>query len=225
MVKRRQAYVDKDNAVACCERWLATVRASVAPRPWLELVPATCALVIVDMLRYFADPEGRCFLPATRVATPRITDLLAAWRRQDGTVIFTRHGHRDPADLGMLGRFYTDHIRCDEPDAEIIAELQPAPGEAVLHKTTYDAFLGTELEALLRASGCRQVLVVGVLTHLCCETTARAAFCRGFEVYLAVDALASSSEGLHLGSLHGLADGVAVLHSTAEVLSRCRDQR
>jgi isochorismate hydrolase len=65
------------------------------------------------------------------------------------------------------------------------------------------------------------VLITGVLTHMCCETTARAAFCRGHEVYLPADATASSSEDRHLGSLLAMADACAVILDTEEVLARC----
>ena len=88
----------------------------------------------------------------------------------------------------------------------------------MLGKETYDAFIGTELESLLGERGLDQVLVTGVLTHMCCETTARSAFCRGFEVYVAADATATSSEERHLGSLLSMADAVAVITSTEEVL-------
>ncbi|MFC1540391.1 cysteine hydrolase, partial [Gemmatimonadota bacterium] len=93
------------------------------------------------------------------------------------------------------------------------------------HKNTYDAFLDTPLQLVLEEKGIEQVLVTGVLTHMCCETTARSAFCRGFEVYVAVDAMASKSEEHHLGSLHSMADSVAVMMSTREILAdRAQDQ-
>ena len=88
----------------------------------------------------------------------------------------------------------------------------------MVRKTTYDAFLNTELEDILGSAGVDQVLVTGVLTHMCCETTARSAFCRGFEVYVAADATASSREELHLGSLVSMADSVAVIVGSEEVL-------
>ena len=125
----------------------------------------------------------------------------------------------------MFGRFFSDHIRYHEPDSRLIDELAPKPSEPVIHKTTYDAFFGTKLDTLLQQHHLDQVLVTGVLTHLCCDTTARAAFCRGFEVYIAADATASSTEQLHVGALLGLADGVAVIQSTREILGTCNTQK
>jgi bifunctional isochorismate lyase/aryl carrier protein len=200
------------------DRWLAELRRRLPPRPHLRPSLDRAALVIVDMLRYFCSPVGRSFLPDTVPIVPRIAALLARWREREGLIVYTRHGHQGEHDLGMLGRFWSDYIRRDEPQSEIVAELAPRPGEPVLHKTTYDAFLGTGLEELLRQAGKDQVVVTGVLTHMCCETTARSAFCRGFEVYLPADALASSDEAHHSASLSNLADAVAVVLSTRELL-------
>jgi bifunctional isochorismate lyase / aryl carrier protein len=222
---RRKPYAPVADRTQRTHAWLAAVRDAVAPRPLLRLDPPRCALLVIDMQRYFADPRGRSFLPATDDAIPEIRALLDAWRGLGGTVIFTRHAHEGAHDLGMLGKFFTEHIREGLPEAEIIPALAPSAGEPVLRKRTYDAFHGTPLESILAERACTQVLVTGVLTHICCETTARSAFCRGFEVYVAADATASSSEERHLGSLLSMADCVAIVMSAAEILQRCAPRR
>ncbi len=196
------------------------IRSSVASRTRLALDPGRAALLVIDMNVYFTSPAGRSYLPMTEPVIPNLKRLLEFWRTAGAPVIFTRHGHEGDHDLGMLGRFFSDYIRVDEPEAEIISELSPYDNETVIRKKTYDAFLGTPLSSILEEKGVDQVLVTGVLTHMCCETTARSAFCRGFEVYVAVDAMASSSEERHLGSLLSMADSVAVMMSTTEILDR-----
>jgi len=119
----------------------------------------------------------------------------------------------------MLGRFFSDYIRAGEPESEILPALAPLAGEAVVRKKTYDAFLGTGMEEMLRSVGMEQILVTGVLTHMCCETTARSAFCRGFEVYVAADATADISEPLHTASLMSMADSCAIVLGSSEVLA------
>jgi isochorismate hydrolase len=122
----------------------------------------------------------------------------------------------------MFDKFYSDFIRVDEPDAQITSSLAPRPGEPVLLKNTYDAFLHTDLEEILKQSGATQIVLCGVLTHMCCETTARSAFCRGFEVYLPVDALATTLENRHVASLKSMADAVGVPLCVAAVEDACR---
>ena len=221
MVRRISAYIVPEEMEARALEWVSEIRSRVRPRPHLQLEPGRCVLVVVDMLRYFADPEGRCYLPGAGAIVPGLAALLAAWRTAGGMVVYTRHCHEGPDDLGMLGRFYSDHIACGESDSLIVSALAPAPGEKVVRKTTYDAFHGTELADHLAIAGVDQVLITGVLTHLCCETTARTAFVRGFEVYVPVDGTASSSERLHLSSLSGLADGVAIVNTISEVCECC----
>ena len=125
----------------------------------------------------------------------------------------------------MLGRFFSDHIRAGEPESELVGAFAPAGDDLVFRKTTYDAFTGTPLAGFLQERGAEQVLVTGVLTHMCCETTARAAFCRGYEVYVAADATASTCEERHLHSLLAMADSVAVVMGTEEILERCGKSR
>lgn len=218
---RTSDYLTIETIESLTRSWMDEIRSSVAPRTHLQLRPAKAALLVVDMVRYFAHPEGRCFLPAAAVITHRIASLINVWRSIKRPVIFTRHAHQGPEDLGMLGKFFSDYIQLGKPEAEIVESLAPRAGEAVVRKTTYDAFLNTELEAILRIDDVEQLVITGVLTHMCCETTARSAFCRGYEVYLPIDALASSSKERHLGSLFALADAVGVVMTATEVIDCC----
>lgn len=218
---RASAYVTDDTLDARCDEWLRTVRSSVRSRPGFQVAPQRCALLVVDMLHYFASAQGRAYLPASSAIVPRIGRLLEAWRQAGALVVFTRHCHDGKHDTGMLGRFFSDYIRDKQPESTILPSLCPTVSEAVIRKTTYDAFWQTPLEEILRQRGITQVLVTGVLTHMCCETTARAAFVRGYEVFVAADATASSQERLHVGSLLSMADCVAIITSTQEVLERC----
>jgi nicotinamidase-related amidase len=218
---RAEAYIEEFNIDAKVDGWLGRIRDTAVPRPHLQLRPSKCALIVIDMINYFAAADGRCFLPAVSAILPRIQNILNAWRNLEGTIVFTRHGHTGAGDLGMMGRFYSSYININQPESEIIKVLSPRPDEKIVRKTTYDAFNGTDLKDYLTEAGVSQVLVTGALTHLCCETTARSAFCHGFEVYFAVDATATTTEQLHFGSLSALADGFAVVMSEKEIIERC----
>ena len=220
---RASDYTGNQPLTHLSKEWLAHIRAQVAPRNHLQLVSERSALLVIDMIRYFADPRGRAYLPAATPIVGQIRTLTEAWHRMKRPVIFTRHCHRDEGDLGMLGKFFSDYIRAGEPDAEIIEPLAPETGDVVLQKNTYDAFYNTRLETILKERRVEQVVITGVLTHMCCETTARSAFCRGFEVYVPVDAVASTTRERHMGSLLSLADAVAVMMNTQEVMDRCAE--
>jgi len=218
---RAEAYIEEFNIETKVDGWLSHIRQTAVPRLQLQLRPSKCALLIVDMINYFAAPDGRCFLPAVKAILPRIQSILSAWRNLEGTIVFTRHGHTGAGDLGMMGRFYSSYININQTESEIIKELSARPDEKIVKKTTYDAFNGTDLKDYLTAIGIDQVLITGALTHLCCETTARSAFCHGFEVYFAADATATTTEQLHFGSLSALADGFAMVMSEKEIIEQC----
>ena len=117
-----------------------------------------------------------------------------------------------------MGRWWADRIRDDDPMSQIVSSLQPNEGEIVIRKSKYNAFAGTDLDGHLRKLGVTQILITGVMTHLCCETTARDAFGRDFDVFVAIDGMASSSEDLHVSAHKTLVDGFAIPVTTEEVL-------
>ena len=79
----------------------------------------------------------------------------------------------------------------------------------LIQKSQYDAFYQTQLEGILRDRQVTQVVICGVMTHLCCETTARSAFMHGFEVFFPVDGTVTYRLEYHRASLLNLAHGFA----------------
>ena len=180
-----------------------------APYPF-AFDPATAALVIIDMQRDFLEPGGFGEMLGNDVAQLRRTiepnrRLLAAWRAAGLLVMHTREGHRpDLSDLapvkrarGNLARGIGDHgpmgriLVRGELGHEIIPELAPAPGEPVVDKPGKGAFYATNLEAMLRSRGIGQLLVCGVTTEVCVNTTVREANDRGFDCLVLEDCTGS----------------------------------
>lgn len=219
---RVERYLTPENRSDQIAGWRSAARTHTAPRRHWRLDPAAACLLVVDVQRAFCDPGGAHFLPAFEACAAPLAGLITAWRALGRLVVFTRHGHADPSDAGVHGRFWGSALGRDEADAALVWPANPAPGEPVVVKETYDAFHGTSLEKLLRAAGVRQVLVAGVLTHLCVETTVRAAFVRGFEPFVAMDACASNLARLHEDALVAMAAGFAGLLSTDEAVASCR---
>lgn len=104
----------------------------------------------------------------------------------------------------------------DDPKSALIPELD-IPSAVLLNKTQYDAFYETDLNEILARNHISQVVITGVMTHLCCETTARSAFVRGFNVFLPVDATATYNREFHQSSLQNLSHGFAVPLLTEDV--------
>lgn len=216
----REAYVTARTLPAASRRWERALRRWARRRPFPDLRRA--ALLVVDLEHTFADPRGEAFLPAARAVLPNILALRDAFRTAGLPVAYTRHAHRPAECRGSMGRHWRWLIREHTAEARLIPELAPRRGEPVLRKAQYSAFRGTRLLAWLRRHRVETLVVAGVMTHLCVETTAREAFVREFDVVVPLDACASADETLHLAALRALVHGFGVAPPTAEVLRRLR---
>jgi isochorismate hydrolase len=181
------------------------------------LNPARSALLVLDLQNYFLDPSSHAFVPSAPAILPGIQALIRAYRRRSLPVVFTRHANT-PQDAAMMACWWRDLLALESPLSKLSPLLETGDCPVLL-KSQYDAFYQTGLEETLRQVGVRQVLVCGVMAHLCCETTARSAFTRGFEVFFLVDGTASYNRDFHQASLLNLAHGFASLLLTGEALA------
>ncbi len=196
---------------------MVVVRAQPYP---FKFEPHSVALVIIDMQRDFVEPGG--FGEALgndvsllrRAVTPT-RRLLDAARQAGMYVVHTREGHRpDLSDLwrakkergrhktsigdrGPMGRIL---VR-GEPGHEIIEELAPRPGEPVVDKPGKGAFYATDLNEILKSRGIEQLIVCGVTTEVCVNTTVREANDRGYDCLVIEDCVASYLPELHAAAL------------------------
>jgi len=183
----------------------------------LKLSPKRSALLILDMQRYFLEESSHAFVPAARAIIPGATKLIEAYSHRQLPTFFTRHLNSD-ADAKMMARWWRDLLKRNDPLSEIIPEFDLSQG-MVIEKSQYDAFHQTQLEEMLWQKGVTQVVICGVMTHLCCETTARSAFMRGFEVFVTIDGTATYNEAFHRATLLNLAHGFAIPVPIDEILA------
>ena len=174
------------------------------------------ALLVIDMQSIFT--------PMTTRALPNILTLISSFKRASRPLIFTQHGHTKQE---LTPPYPNQLVRKWGPAGSIAIgsadwALQPpiveaAKGFPVVGKHTYDAFLNTELEGLLKGEGVERVVVCGVMTDCCCDTTARSAFNRGFETWLVGDACGSRSEEQHEAGLRAFGYAFGQVVGTEEV--------
>ncbi|MBN2206145.1 MAG: isochorismatase family protein, partial [Candidatus Aminicenantes bacterium] len=181
--------------------------------------PDRAALLALDMQAFFLRESSHAFIPGAAAILPGLKRLTRAFRRLGRPVVFTRHTNT-PADAGRMSAWWKDLLAPDSPDSEIVPELEAAKA-IVVEKHQYDAFHGTELERILRAKDVEEVVVTGLMTHLCCETTARSAFVRGFSVFFAVDGTATYTEAFHRAAVLNLAHGFASPVLVEGILDAC----
>ena len=196
-------------------------------RDWIA--PARTALLLVDMQVDFAEPDGAmgkagmdlsmvgpalrnavlladaaraagvpCLFARLITRESDETDLLLEWKRRRGTehdAPLCREGARGAAFVGPL----------------------PREGEVVFSKNRYDAFCGTGLDAHLRGIKRDTLVIAGLTTECCVDSTVRDAFERDYHVFIAADAVAAYEKGLHDGALKALELNCAILTSSADI--------
>ena len=179
------------------------------PRSRQKLDLARSALLILDMQDFFLDADSHAYIPAAQDILPRIDALRETYATLGLPLVWTRHLNTD-MDAANMSRWWRDIISTEHPLSGISTELDISYGK-IISKTQYDAFYETNLEAYLREKGVTQVVISGVMTHLCCETSARSAFVRGFDVFFLIDGTATYNEDFHRATLLNLSHGFANL--------------
>ncbi len=173
-------------------------------------VPAA-ALIVVDMQNAFIHPDGSIYMPAGAAIVDAVAAVANAFRAAGRPVFYTRQAE-DPAggNAGMMAFWWEGSSPKEGTwEAAIFEGLAPQTGDVVIPKIRYDAFVATDLELRLREAGVKDLAITGVMTNLCCESTARDAFMRDFRVFFAADGTAAPSLEFHRSSLLNLAVGFA----------------
>ena len=163
--------------------------------PW-RVDPARSALLVIDMQNDFVLPGHPMRVPMAHDRLPRMVHVVAECRAAGLPVIYTEHILLDTFDISPLETTYnpvlrTAGLRLGTPGARIVDELTPQPGDVIIRKHRYDAFHNTNLEVVLHTVGRRRidtVVIIGTLTEVCCDSTARGAYMRDYRVAFVGDA-------------------------------------
>lgn len=218
----KEAYFTLDNIDIQAAGMLEAVRHVRKSFP-MRLDPGKVALLVLDMQRYFLEETSHAFIPSAAAIIPRIQRLQSLVIHYRLPVVHTRHIDT-PQNGGQMGSWWKELLVQTNPLSEISAAIKDVRA-AVFVKSQYDAFYNTGLEEWLTGRQISQVVISGVMTHLCCETTARSAFMRGFQVFFTVDATASYNRPFHQATLLNLSHGFAVPVLSGQVMAAIADEK
>jgi nicotinamidase-related amidase len=193
-------------------------------REVFTLDPERTALLVIDMQNAFVAESAAYETPKARDIIPNIERLLQFAREHGQPVVWTRSDHSAPYGGILLNKcpaVRLDHVCWPEhPSFDYYPQMeQPAEGEYQVIKHKYDAFFETDLDAILRNRGVETVVITGTATNICCDTTARSAFSRDYQVAFLSDATASFDDEMHEATLKTMELLFGRVMTTDEVLA------
>ncbi len=211
----KEAYFLPDTLQPLAKQWLESYgKPRKALRQHFNIQEAS--LLILDMQRYFLEEISHAWVPSAKNIIPGLNAAANYFRNEGRPVIATQHINSSE-NARMMASWWSELILEDHQLVDLDPDLDINPQE-ILQKSQYDAFFESSLESRLREQGVKQVVIGGVMTHLCCETTARSAFVRGFEVFFLVDGTATYNRDYHQAALLNLAHGAAVLTTIDQLI-------
>lgn len=175
----------------------------------MDLLHGGVALLVIDMQHDFVDEDGAVPCVGARRIIPVIRELVQAARQADVPVIYTQEVHRATRiDFGReLDGAETTHCLLGTRGVEIVPELAPQPGDVLIRKPRYSAFLGTDLPFVLSGLGIHPgdtLIVTGVATDVCVHYTCADAHQYDYRVRVVRDAVAGTSLEAHHAALRAI---------------------
>ena len=189
----------------------------------LKFFPQKAALLVLDLQKYFFSIDSHAYIPSAPAIIPNILKLIDLFYGNDQPIYFSKHVN-DLDNAGMMAVWWKDLMESNSDMSNFIQEIDQVIDKekgCVLQKERYDAFWKTPLGDLLKFDGVEQVVICGVMTHLCCETTARSAFIQDYQVFFTIDGTATYTEDLHMASLLTLSHGFANTILCKEIVAKC----
>ncbi len=218
----------------------------IMPWPAFDVDWARAALMVIDFQNYSSNPDcgiaqmlieqhpkvAEYYVPRIRQSIANTRRLLDAFRQRNREVVFTRHGALLADGRDMIARRQKRDSdaekQSDRPtlwprgsrEHQVVDRLAPLDDELVIDKNASSPFNGTGIDQILRNLQLETLVMAGMATDMCVETTARDAADRGYNVIVVEDAVATFFERHHIAALSAMARVYTKVWSTDRVLDR-----
>ena len=195
-----------------------------------KIAPAHTAVVVIDMQNDFCDPQGFVAtkrgtdLTDTRAIIPKLIKLLDAARKAKVKVVLvqmsTTNNDLTGPIMDRLRRISANERTCPEGSwgAELIPEIVPAPDDIIVYKNRYSAFIKSDLDKKLKVMGIKTLIMTGVATNVCVESTARDGYMLDFYILVPRDLVACAHQELQDVSIRNLQSYFGTITSAQEIM-------
>ena len=216
-----ESYVTMDSLATKAQLWLE----KIAPfnQHQMQFEQKKAALLVIDMQRFFLDPVSPTFTCGGLAILPTLQRVIGAFRKAGRPVIYTRHVHHpDRLDAGIMEWWWEGMCIEGSQESEVHGDIAPEPNDKVILKHRYSAFYNTDLETVLRCLKIEDLVITGIMSNMCCESTARDAYYRDYKVFFLADGTGSINEEMHVASLLNLCFGFAFVTTADAVIDKMR---
>lgn len=176
------------------------------------------ALVIVDMINDYMNPEGELYGEILHDIVPNVETLAESFRDADLPVVFANTSTVTD-DQPMVEKWGRHAIRGTWGE-RVIDSLMPQESDYIVRKPMYDAFHDTELDHLLRSLDTTEVVLTGVDSHVCVLQTGIGAFNRGYDVTVVEDGMSTKEQHKHQFMIEYTESHLGEIQSAADVVAR-----
>jgi ureidoacrylate peracid hydrolase len=189
--------------------------------------PAHAALVVIDVQNDFCADDGAFArmgrdVEPVRAMVPRLADLIDTARGAGVPVVFAQYVTNESTESEVVleqrsrGRASLSYCREATPGADFYL-VGPKPGEQVVAKHRYSAFVGTQFDVILRSTGRRTLVMTGIATNGCVEATARDGFMHDYYIVMVDDCCSCYSSELHEATMTNCRDAWGVVAASDEL--------
>jgi nicotinamidase-related amidase len=182
-----------------------------------------CALIVVDMVKDFTDPDGKVFYPENRVILPKIVQIINHCRKQGMLVIFAQHCYRN----GKYDKCLENMRPCciEGSGGEDLDPMLPVDLEKdyIIKKRRYSAFFGTDLDLVLRENSIEKLIIMGTKTNCCIRATVADAYYLEYLPVVISDCVATNSTAVNQVHLDDIQKYFGMVISSGELFEKIKE--
>lgn len=212
----KEKYFTKDNIFKVSNK----IKAEAVPYnkyAGMPILSSNSCLLVLDMQNYFLFDSSHAFIPSAEAILPKVDKLIYYFEKKKRPVYFSQHWNNLENSMQMSKK-WNSLLEKDNLYFEIYQHFN-LENKIVFEKNQFDAFYKTIFETELKKNNIQQIVICGVMTHLCCETTVRSAFVRGFEPIFPIDTTATYNLKFHKNTFINLSHGFITPLLSEELLN------